>query len=62
MSKTKMDELIDEMRGQMFGTGHYSARCGECGYEQDVEPDADYPCPECSEGRLQSALIKMGMI
>ncbi len=36
--------------------------CRECGYSQDVEPDGDYPCPECKRGRLQSPLIRAGLI
>lgn len=36
--------------------------CDVCGYATTVEPDADYPCPECGEGRLQSVLIQQGLI
>lgn len=46
----------------MLENDEYSARCSKCGYEQEVEPDADYPCPECGVGRLRSPLIVMGMI
>ena len=34
----------------------------ECGHEQEVEPDADYPCPECNKGRLTSSMRKAGLI
>ena len=36
--------------------------CNRCGYEQNVEPDASYPCPECGDGKLQSILRKYGLI
>ena len=36
--------------------------CQECGYSQDVEPDGNYPCPECGDGKLQSPLVKYGII
>ena len=42
--------------------GRCEGECSECGYSQTVEPDGDYPCPECGEGRIQSVLIKYGMI
>jgi len=38
------------------------AECEVCGFSQDVEPDADYPCPECNEGRLTSSMRKAGLI
>tara|TARA_R100001480_G_C4632954_1_gene168226 strand:- start:287 stop:466 length:180 start_codon:yes stop_codon:yes gene_type:complete len=38
------------------------AECGVCGFSQDVEPDADYPCPECGKGRLTSSMRKAGLI
>tara|TARA_Y100000310_G_scaffold186420_1_gene186582 strand:- start:2128 stop:2304 length:177 start_codon:yes stop_codon:yes gene_type:complete len=36
--------------------------CNKCGHEQEVEPDASYPCPECKDGKLQSVLMKYGLI
>ena len=30
----------------------FYATCAACGHEQQVEPDASYPCPECGEGLL----------
>jgi hypothetical protein len=36
--------------------------CDACGYEQNVEPDGSYPCPECGKGKLQSVLMKYGLI
>ena len=33
-----------------------------CGYGGMVEPDADYPCPDCGEGRLISPLVEAGLI
>ena len=42
--------------------GVCEGECAECGHSQTVEPDGDYPCPECGEGRLQSILMKHGLI
>ena len=53
---------IDELQAIVFDEQNDWAECGECGYTQDVEPDADYPCPECKEGRLTSNLRRMGLI
>ena len=36
--------------------------CNKCGNTQPVEPDGDYSCPECNEGRVQSVLMKHGLI
>ena len=38
------------------------ATCKKCGHEQEVEPDAEYPCPECKLGKLVSPLIELGLI
>ena len=46
----------------MMSDDTYYATCKNCGHEQQVEPDADYPCPECRKGHLMSPLIKMGVI
>mgnify|MGYP003643477475 CR=1 FL=1 len=42
--------------------GFDDAECDACGYARTVEPDGDYPCPECGEGRLQSCLVRDGII
>lgn len=42
--------------------GFDDAECGECGYAARVEPDGDYACPECGDGRLRSSLIDEGLI
>jgi predicted Zn-ribbon and HTH transcriptional regulator len=36
--------------------------CRNCGYVDDVEPDADYVCHECGKGRMQSAMILVGVV
>lgn len=53
---------IDNLEAIIFDMAHDTAECSVCGYSQDVEPDADYPCPECNEGRLVSSLRRAGMI
>jgi Zn finger protein HypA/HybF involved in hydrogenase expression len=53
-------ELSQCEEAMMDGT--CEGECAECGHTQTVEPDGDYPCPECKEGRIQSVLVKYGMI
>jgi len=53
---------MDEVQAIVFDEQNDWAECGECGYTQDVEPDADYPCPDCGKGRLTSNLRRMGLI
>ena len=36
--------------------------CDNCNYSTAIEPDGDYPCPECGEGRITSTLMKYGLI
>lgn len=36
--------------------------CTACGYGDTIEPDGDYLCPECGEGRLTSPLVTLGLI
>lgn len=40
------------------------ARCSECGFERQVEPDAQlYDCFECgAEESVTSPLIKLGLV
>ena len=52
----------DELEDIIFDRCHAHATCKECGYSQDVEPDADYPCPECGKGRMISQLRMYGLI
>lgn len=47
---------------RIMSDGFEDVECPECGEFSRVEPDADYPCPECNEGRLQSSLIIEGLI
>jgi len=42
--------------------GSHEATCFKCGYTMNVEPDGDYPCPECKGGRVTSILIAYGLI
>ena len=54
--------MMQEMEDIIFDRCHASASCDHCGYTQNVEPDADYPCNECNKGRLISPLRKYGLI
>ena len=60
--KQTMDFNLEELEDIIFDRAHAHAECGVCGHSQDVEPDADYPCPECGKGRLVSPLRQLGMI
>ena len=55
-------EMMQEMEDIIFDRCHATATCNECGYTQNVEPDADYPCNECNNGRLISPLRIHGLI
>jgi hypothetical protein len=52
---------IEELERIMW-EGVADVECAVCGYGARIEPDADYPCPECEEGRLVSPLILEGLI
>ena len=54
--------MMQELEDIIFDRSHAHATCEECGYSQDVEPDASYPCPECGKGKLESQLRKLGLI
>ena len=56
-----MDFDIDELEVIMFD-GACEATREVCGHTDTIEPDGDYECPECGEGRLTSPLIIMEMI
>ena len=56
------EDQMQELEDIIFDRCHASATCDHCGYTQEVEPDADYPCMECGEGRLISPLRKLGLI
>jgi rubrerythrin len=47
---------------QIMWDGVAEVECPACGYFATIEPDADYPCPECEEGRLTSPLVAEGLI
>lgn len=52
---------IDELEAIMMD-GVAEVECSKCGHGATIEPDGDYPCPECGEGRLVSPLILEGLI
>ena len=56
------DREMQELEDIIFDREHAHATCEVCGYSQDVEPDADYPCNQCNKGRLTSPLHKLGLI
>jgi|ETN07SMinimDraft_1059922.scaffolds.fasta_scaffold346455_2 predicted RNA-binding Zn-ribbon protein involved in translation (DUF1610 family) len=56
------EEEMDRFERIVFDLENDSAECAECGFSQDVETDADYPCPECGKGRLTSSMRKAGLI
>ena len=56
------EEMMNELEDIIFDRAHAHATCEKCGYSQDVEPDASYPCPECGKGKLESQLRKLGLI
>ena len=55
-------DMMQEIEDIIYDRCHASATCNVCGYTQNVEPDADYPCIECGKGRLTSPLHKLGLI
>ena len=58
-----MTELELERCEQVMRDGMADVECTDgCGYWSTVEPDADYACHECGEGRLVSPLILHGLI
>ena len=56
------EQTMQELEDIVYDRCHDHATCEECGHSQDVEPDADYPCPECNKGRLRSKLKRYGLI
>jgi len=54
-----MDRLGEFER--IMDRGYAYVTCDECGFDAQVEPDCDEPCP-CGEGRLTSPLITEGLI
>ena len=60
MDEMTEDELYEIERATFDSVT--TGKCDECGHEQDVEPDGSYPCPECGKGKLQSILMKYGLI
>ena len=53
---------IEDAMAQMDDYGSCEGTCDNCSHEMTVEPDGDYPCPECGKGRVQSPLFRAGMI
>lgn len=51
----RLERILDE--------GSVDVSCtAKCGNTATVEPDADYECAECGEGRLTSPLVRLGLI
>ena len=53
-----MLELFQEIMMQGFA----DVDCTVCEHAARIEPDGDYLCPECKEGRLTSPLIDAELI
>jgi len=52
---------IEELE-RIMDEGMVDVECEVCGESDTIEPDGDYPCTECGEGRLVSPLILEGLI
>ena len=42
--------------------GQADVECDKCGHCARIEPDGDYPCTACSNGRLVSPLVIAGLV
>jgi ribosomal protein S27E len=42
--------------------GFVDVDCTDCDHAERIEPDGDYPCTECADGRLVSPLVEAGLI
>jgi len=57
------DDFDLELAQQINYDGFADVECSAgCGHAARIEPDADYECPECGEGRLTSPLRAWGII
>lgn len=57
-----MSYSIAELEQIMFD-GVADVECPVCGYGARIEPDGDYPCPECGASHaLVSPLVIEGLI
>ena len=56
------DEEMDRLERLVYDEEMDYTECEKCGYSTVIEPDGDYPCPECGEGRITSTLMKYGLI
>lgn len=56
------DEKVDGKPMGYYFRSSYDVECDACGHCATVEPDADYECYECGEGRLTSPLVEEGLI
>jgi len=61
MNAEQMEEVEAAMEQETM-EGTCDGRCTHCGYEETVEPDANYKCHECGKGIMQSVLVKHGLI
>lgn len=53
---------IEQAMADWDAYGSCEGTCDSCGHEMTVEPDGDYPCPECGKGRVTSPLVRAGLI
>lgn len=53
---------IEQAMADWDAYGSCEGTCDSCSHEMTVEPDGDYPCPECGKGRVTSPLIRAGLI
>ena len=57
------DDLFEELKEIMdSGVDYVECSNPNCTNHGTVEPDGDYPCDVCGEGRLTSRLITFGFI
>ena len=53
---------IEQAMADCDANGCCLGSCDNCSHEMIVEPDANYPCPECEQGRVMSPLLRGGLI
>lgn len=57
-----MQDFDEQELWDIMYNGVAEVECAECGYCATIEPDGDYDCPECEEGRLVSPMVELGVI
>jgi len=56
------EDYDEEALEEIISEGVASVECTNCERTVRIEPDGDYPCPHCGEGRVTSPLILLGWI